>query len=230
MPRGKRLIVPNCPHHIVQRGHDRKAVFVCDEDYQHYINTLAETKQELGVAVYAYCLMTNHIHLIVDPLDQPANLSVLMKKLSSKQTRYTNRLEGRSGTLWESRFKSSPVESDAYLLQCSRYVELNPVKANMVKQAENWKWSSYAAKIGLCSQAWLDFDGCYRGLSTTESGRQSTYREFVEGQVSERKDLQIHDALERCQLTGTGIFTDEIEKRMGRRIENRGPGRPRKGG
>ena len=73
MPRGKRLIVPNCPHHIVQRGHDRKAVFVCDDDYKHYLSTLAETKKALGVAIYAYCLMTNHVNLIVDPKDQLAN-------------------------------------------------------------------------------------------------------------------------------------------------------------
>jgi putative transposase len=204
-------------------------VFVCDEDYQHYLSTLAETKKELGLAVYAYCLMTNHVHLIVDPMDQPEHLSVLMKKLSSKQTRYTNRVEGRSGTLWESRFKSSPIEADAYLLQCSRYVELNPVKAKMVKRAETWKWSSFAEKIGLRQKDWLDFDVCYLGLSETERGRQTSYRQFVEDQVSEKKDKQIHDALERCQLTGTGKFTDEIEKRMGKRIENRGPGRPEKG-
>ena len=85
MPRWRRIIVPNCPHHIVQRGHDRKAVFVCDEDYLHYLNTLAETKQELGVAVYAYCLMTNHVHLIVDPLEQPENLSALMKTFREKK-------------------------------------------------------------------------------------------------------------------------------------------------
>ena len=107
---------------------------------------------------------------------------------------------------------------------------LNPVKANMVKQAENWKWSSYAAKVGISSKEWLDFDVCYIGLSKSESGRQSSYRQFVEGQASDKKDQQIHDALERCQLTGTGKFTDEIEKRMGRRIENRGQGRPRKRG
>jgi len=230
MPRGRRLIVPNCPHHIVQRGHDKKAVFVCDDDYQHYLNTLEETKKELGVAVYAYCLMTNHVHLIIDPLEQPENLSALMKKLSSKQTRYTNRLEGRSGTLWESRFKSSPVETDAYLLQCSRYVELNPVKANMVERPEVWPWSSYGAKVGLHKKGLLDFDACYLGLSESGIARQTSYRQFVEGQVSEKKDQKIYDAIARCQLTGTGKFTDEIESRMGRRVENRGPGRPRSKG
>ncbi|TNC80450.1 MAG: transposase [Oleiphilus sp.] len=229
MPRGRRLIVPNCPHHVVQRGHDRKAVFICDDDYQHYLSTLADTKKELGLSVYAYCLMTNHVHLIVDPLDQTENLSALMKKLSGKQTRYTNSLERRTGTLWESRFKSSPIETDAYLLECSRYVELNPVKAGMVEKAEDWKWSSYGQKVGLCKKEWLDFDVCYLGLSKAESERQKNYRQFVESRVDENTTQQIFNSLERCQLTGTGTFTDEIERRLGRRIQNRGPGRPRKG-
>lgn len=221
--------MPNCPHHVVQRGHDRKSVFICDDDYQHYLSTLADTKKELGLAVYAYCLMTNHVHLIVDPLDQTENLSALMKKLSGKQTRYTNSLERRTGTLWESRFKSSPIETDAYLLECSRYVELNPVKAGMVEKAEDWKWSSYGQKVGLCKKEWLDFDVCYLGLSKNESERQENYRQFAESRVDENTTQQIFDSLERCQLTGTGKFTDEIERRLGRRIRNRGPGRPRKG-
>jgi len=130
------------PHHVVQCGHDRKAVFICDDDYSHYLNTLAEAKKEFNVAVYSFCLMTNHVHLILDPKDKPERLSAVMKKASSKQTRYTNKLEGRSGTLWESRFKSSPIESDTYLLQCSRYVEFNPVKAKMVSRPEEWSQKS----------------------------------------------------------------------------------------
>jgi putative transposase len=98
-------------------------------------------------------------------------------------------------------------------------VELNPVKANMVNSPEDWKWSSFAEKVGLRKKDWLDFDVCYLGLSETERGRQTSYRQFVEDQVSEKKDQQIHDALERCQLTGTGKFTDEIEKRVELRIQ-----------
>lgn len=230
MPRGKRLIVPNCPHHIVQRGHDRKAVCICEDDFKNYLTTLEETKKELDVAVYAYCLMTNHVHLIVDPKDNPENLSLLMKKLSSKQTRYVNKLEGRTGTLWESRYKSSPIQTDAYLLQCSRYVELNPVKAKMVKQAEDWPWSSYQEKVGSRELDWLDFDECYLGLADTTKHRQRHYREFVEACEVDSTNEKIRLALDRCQLTGTSYFVDEIERRMGLRVESRGQGRPRKGG
>ncbi len=171
--------------------------------------------------------MTNHVHLIVDPKDNPVNLSLLMKKLSSKQTRYVNKLEGRTGTLWESRYKSSPIETDSYLLQCSRYVELNPVKAKMVKQAEDWPWSSYQEKVGSRELDWLDFDECYLGLADTTKHRQRRYREFVEACGVDSTNDKIRLALDRCQLTGSSYFVDEIERRMGLRVESRGQGRPK---
>ena len=231
MPRGRRLIVPNCPHHVVQRGHDKKAVFVCDEDYAHYLNTLEEAKNEFDVAVYAFCLMTNHVHLILDPKNRPECLSALMKKVSSKQTRYTNKLEGRSGTLWESRFKSSPIETDTYLLQCSRYVELNPVKARMVSEPEDWAWSSYSTKVGLrtCEhiRTWLDADQTYLGLSPNNKERHELYGAFIKCTVQDRERIKMSQALERSKLRGSGKLVDEIERRMGLRVEDRGPGRPK---
>ncbi|MCH2160071.1 MAG: transposase [Oleiphilaceae bacterium] len=223
--------MPNCPHHVVQRGHDKKAVFVCDEDYAHYLNTLEKAKKEFDVAVYSFCLMTNHVHLILAPKNRPECLSALMKKVSSKQTRYTNKLEGRSGTLWESRFKSSPIETDTYLLQCSRYVELNPVKARMVSEPEDWAWSSYGVKVGLKAgehiRTWLDADQTYLGLSPNKKERHRRYRAFVKSAVPEQERIKISQALERSQLTGSGKFVDEIERRMGLRVEERGPGRPK---
>ena len=86
-----RVIVPHCPHHVVQRGHNLKAVFVADADYQYYLDTLVEWKQELGVRVYAYCLMTNHIHLVLDPGEKPDNIDLLMKRMAGRQTRYVNK-------------------------------------------------------------------------------------------------------------------------------------------
>lgn len=123
MPRTGRVMLPNYPHHIVQRGHNRQVVFVERKDYECYLSDLRELKDAFGVKVYAYCLMTNHVHLLLAPDESVAGLSQLMKTLSARMTRYRNRLEGRSGTLWESRFKSSVVQSDAYLLACSRYIE-----------------------------------------------------------------------------------------------------------
>ena len=132
-------MVPNTPHHIVQRGHNKQVVFVSDDDYQYYLENLFEWKAQLNCKVYAWCLMTNHIHLVINPGDEVDNLGKLMKRLAGKQTRYVNRLERRSGSLCEGRYKSSPIETDTYLLACCRYVELNPVRAKMVEKPEEYR-------------------------------------------------------------------------------------------
>ncbi len=116
MPRKERLILVGYPHHIVQRGHDRNVVFAEQEDYLYYLTNLLECKQALGIDMYAYCLMTNHVHLLLQPNERGRSLSALMKVVAARQTRYRNRLERRTGTLWESRYKSSPVDSNGYLL------------------------------------------------------------------------------------------------------------------
>jgi REP element-mobilizing transposase RayT len=131
MPRIGRAILQYYPHHVVQRGHNRQVVFAEAGDCERYLETLAQFKDVYGVKVYAFCLMTNHVHLLVAP-EEIAGLGQLMKRLAGRQTRYHNRLEGRTGTLWESRYKSSPVDTDDYLLACIRYIELNPVRARMV--------------------------------------------------------------------------------------------------
>lgn len=143
MPRTGRVVLPNNPHHIVQRGHNRQVVFAEARDYQYYLDNFRIFKCEYDVKVDAYCLMTNHVHLVLEP---PANVSVLgdlMKRLAGRQTRYVNRIEGRSGTLWGGRFKSSPIQTEHYFLGCCRYVELNPVRAGMVKYPNQYRWSSY---------------------------------------------------------------------------------------
>ncbi len=129
MPRMARVVLPNYPHHVVQRGHDRQVVFAGAGDCRRYLRDLRELKEAFDVRVYAYCLMTNHVHLLLSPGERASGLGRLMKALAARATRYRNRLERRSGTLWEGRYKSSVVDSDAYLLACCRYIELNPVRA-----------------------------------------------------------------------------------------------------
>lgn len=140
MPRMGQTVLPNYQHHVVQRGYNRQVVFADKQDYQRYIADLCELKDVFGIKVYAYCLMTNHVHLLPAPGEAIAGLGQLMKALAARATRYRNRLEGRNGTLWESRYKSSVVESDAYLLACCRYIELNPVRACMVAEAVDYPW------------------------------------------------------------------------------------------
>ncbi|GJL66565.1 MAG: transposase [Nitrospirales bacterium] len=227
MPRKLRMIFPGLPHHVVQRGHNRKAVFVEDSDYQYYLDNLEEGKQRFAVKVYAYCLMTNHVHLVIEPTKETKSVSELMKLLAARQTRWVNKLERRSGSLWEGRYKVSPVCRDEYLLQVCRYVELNPVKAKMVREAASYRWSSYRRKVGLEEKGFLDFDAMYQSLSGNVSRRRKLYQRFVEVSKDEHSRL-IEEALSRNQLTGGSQFRDEIELRFGIRVENRGRGRPRR--
>lgn len=228
MPRKARVVLPGCPHHVIQRGHNRQVVFVADQDYQYYLATLAEWKQKLGCRVYAYCLMSNHVHLIIDPGSDAANLAALMKRVAGRQTRLVNRLERRTGSLWEGRYKSSAIETDRYLLACCRYVELNPVRASMVVNPADYRWSSYRAKIGLQACDWLDRDCCYLGLAETTEARRKKYQAWVLSGTLASELRLIREASQRGQLVGSALFRDEVERKTGRRVESRGPGRPKR--
>ena len=228
MPRTSRLIVPGFPHHIIQRGHNRQVVFASGEDYLYYLDNLREWKEKLGCAVYAYCLMTNHIHLIIDPGSNENNLALLMKRLAGRQTRYVNKMEKRTGSLWEGRYKSSPINTDEYLLACCRYVELNPVRAGIVIEPAEYRWSSYSSKICAQKHDWLDYDPCYVGLGNLHEKRAEKYAEWVMSSVPAYEVEHIRQSLQRGQLTGSSRFVDEIEIKTERRVEFRGQGRPRK--
>jgi putative transposase len=228
MPRLARVVLPNYPHHVVQRGHNKQLVFAEDADYRYYLDTLATFKAELDIKVYAFCLMSNHVHLILQPGEAIADLGRLMKHLAGRQTRFVNRQAARTGTLWEGRYKSSPIETDAYLLACCRYVELNPVRARMAETPAAYPWSSYRWHAGEAAESgWLDMDPCYAALASTCEARAAAYRDFVQNAIPEGEWRLIRQALQRGQLTGSERFTDQVEAMVRRRIEHRGRGRPR---
>ncbi|AXJ04707.1 transposase [Pseudomonas fluorescens] len=230
MPRTGRIVLPHYPHHIVQRGHNRQVVFAEPADFERYLSDLRELKEALGIKVYAFCLMTNHVHLLLAPGETTSNLGQLMKAIVGRMTRYRNKVEGRSGTLWESRYKSSVVQSDTYLLACSRYIELNPVRANMVARAEDYRWSSFALRLRDFSKtSWLDKDPCFLQLGPTDAIRHERYKSFIEGATPSNELQLIRAALQRGQLTGDTRFVDEIEKFTGRRVHFRVRGRPERG-
>jgi len=228
MPRKARIVLKNTAHHIIQRGHNRQAVFVEPSDYQYYLSTLREWKEKLGVQIYGYCLMTNHVHLIANPGYDETHLGLLMKRLAGRQTRYVNYMERRIGSLWAGRNKASPIDTDEYLLACSRYVDMNPVRAGMVSHPQEYPWSSYRQKAGL-EAMWLDIDPCYSGLDCSIERRQNKYAIYVAENPPQAELEQIRSAVNRSQLTGSGRFIDEVESRLGIRVENRGQGRPKVG-
>jgi putative transposase len=226
MGRPPRLLLPGFPHHIVQRGHNRNAVFVEASDYEYYLANLDEWKQKCAVEVHAWCLMPNHVHLVLTPRKQGTGISGLMRRLSARQGRYVNRLERRLGTLWCGRFRSSVIDTDAYLLACLRYVELNPVRAGIVSHPADYPWSSYQERMGFSPPALLDADPVTILLGDSIERRRRSYAQYLHTSTDTADEELIRHSVNRNQLTGGSQFIRAIEQRTGLRIENRGRGRP----
>ncbi|NKF28374.1 transposase [Pseudomonas sp. BGM005] len=184
----------------------------------------------MGIKVIAYRLMTNHVHLLLAPPgESTSSLGLLMKALAGRMTRYRNKVEGRTGTLWERRYQSSVVQSDTYLLACGRYIELNLVRARVVARAEDYRWSSFAPRLCDFSEStWLDKDPCFMEPRPTDAKRRERYKSFVEMATPTNELQLIRGARRRGQLTGNLKFVDEIENITGRRIQFRDRGRPEK--
>jgi putative transposase len=154
MPRAARLVLPGVPHHVTQRGNRRQATFFCDGDYALYLNLLRYWCGRAGTAVWAWCLMPNHVHLVL----VPSQMEGLRDALAETHRRYTwriNQREGWMGHLWQSRFASFPMD-EPHLHSCFRYVELNPVRAGLAARPEDWRWSSARAHLGLAADGVTD--------------------------------------------------------------------------
>ena len=229
MSRGPRIVLPELPHHVVQRGHNRQVVFTGDGDYSYYLRNLREEKERLGCRVYAYCLMANHVHLILDPGEDTARLASLMKILAGRQTRLVNAIESRSGTLWEGRFRSSPIATIDYLFACCRYVELNPVRAGVVDDPVRYRWSSYAIHAGRSSGGWLDDHPAHLGIGNDPGERATCYREWVAASSAPAGQWNLfRAAIQRGQVSADTGALGALAFTLGKRFEQRGPGRPRK--
>ena len=148
MARRPRFPISDSPLHVVQRGNDRRACFFSERDYRLYLKLLHESCVRCGVLVHAYVLMTNHVHLLLTPLAAGA-VSRMMQLAGARYVRYVNRTTGRTGTLWEGRYRASLIESDRHLLAACRYIDLNPVRAGLVPRASDYRWSGYGALTGI---------------------------------------------------------------------------------
>ncbi|MEM7540097.1 MAG: transposase [Pseudomonadota bacterium] len=229
MPRKRRCYVPGVPAHIVQRGNDRQAVFFDDSDYATYLSFLRESAERYGCAVHAFVLMTNHVHLLMTPHDE-SSISRVLQHLGSKYVTYVNHTYKRSGTLWEGRHKGSVVDSERYALVCSRYIELNPVRAGMVLEAGLYRWSSFRRNARGETHEWLVDSQGYRNLGTTAIERQKIYGRLFEGLVKERDVDSIRTHLESGTPLGSDRFRREIESMIGRKLGYARRGRPAKKG
>jgi len=226
MPRRPRIHLPGVPLHIVQRGHNRDACFFADDDYLAYRHWLGEALKESGCTLHAYVLMTNHVHLLLTP-PQPEDVPRLIISLGRRYVQYINKTYRRTGTLWDSRYKSSLVQEDTYLLLCQRYIELNPVRADMVKDPAHYRWSSYAANALGQSDSLITPHPLYTAMAADDAGRRENYQALFLSHIDKTTIADIRLALSQSQPLGNTRFMDTIEKMTGQRREAKPRGRPR---
>jgi putative transposase len=228
MPRKPRFFLPGIPVHAVQRGHSREPVFYEDGDYQAYLYWLGEAARRYGCAIHAYVLMTNHVHVLVTPADEDG-ISQMMQYVGRRYVPYINRTYGTSGTLWEGRYKASLVQEEAYLLTCMRYIELNPVRADMVKSPAHYRWSSYRSNGQGKEDKLLTPHETYMALGRTLEKRGEAYRELFKAHL----DIGMLDAINAAWQTGTPLgneyFRDKIERKLKCKVGYSKRGRPKKG-
>ena len=227
MARLPRLVLPDWPHHVIQRGNNRQPIVRSDADRRAWRSFLAEALDIYGVRLHAYVLMDNHFHLLLTPPDAPA-LSRMMQSLGRRYVGAHNAIHARSGTLWEGRFRCSPVETERYLLACARYIELNPVRAGMVSHAQDHAWSSAAHHLGLKRDPLITEHPLYWDLGNTPFERQRAWRDLIESGLSEREATHITETALKGWALGSPAFVQEHEPEGTRRMAPRSRGRPRK--
>ena len=187
--------------HVIQRGHNRQVCFFADGDDQYYLRHLNEQSIKYDCSIHAYVLMTNHVHLLVTP-EKREGVSLMMKNLSQRYVQYVNRVYERRGTLWEGRFRSFLTQSDSYALACYRYIELNPVRANMVEHPREYKWSSYAANADGRATSLVTPHSIYLALGTDDVARRRRYRALVQSGLDEDILNKIRYAINSSTVLG----------------------------
>ena len=194
MPRPRRFAIAGQPLHIVQRGNNRTPTFVAVGDYLVYLQLLAAAATHAGCAVHAYALMGNHVHLLLTP-DGPWSASALLHQVGSRYVRYFNDRHERTGTLWEGRFRSCVVDSEAYVLRCYRYIERNPVRAGIVADAADYPWSSYRRNALGVRNPLIRPHPVYEALDGDAQVRLAAYRAIVDSDVPAQELSELRAAL-----------------------------------
>jgi putative transposase len=220
MPRRPRFWIRDVPLHILQRGNNRAACFYAEEDYRFYLHWLQLNAEHYGCAIHAYVLMTNHVHLMLTPKERDS-ASKLMQSLGRRYVQYVNRVHRRSGTLWEGRFRASPVEAESYLLICSRYIELNPVRAAVVKDPADYIWSSYRHHALGAPDRVVTEHALFNALGATPAERAVAYRALFRTELDEREVNAIRTAVNHGGILSSDRFIERVSKIAGIRKTTR---------
>lgn len=227
MARLPRLIIPNQPHHIIQRGNNRQPIFVDEEDYLYFLKWMREAARLFKVAIHAYVLMPNHIHLLASPSDV-SGLAKMMQWIGRYYVPYFNHKHQRVGTLWQGRYKATVIDSERYFMVCCRYIELNPVRAYIVQVPSEYRWSSFAHHAGIAVDPYITDHPLYWALGNTPFDRQATYKQLMEQALTLREATEINEATHKGWALGSEQFKQGLEKQTNRRVRPAKRGRPKK--
>jgi putative transposase len=227
MPRQPRYFIPNIPQHVIQRGVDRQAVFFSAQDYELYIETLRASASHYDCSIHAFVLMTNHTHLLITPGTE-RSLPLLMQAMGRGYVQKLNRRYNRTGTLWQGRYKACLIQDDPYLLTCYRYIELNPVRAGIVRLPGDYRYSSYRHNATGESDALLTAHPVYQSLAATQEKRLAAYRALFADEIAPELLELVRNTTNACRVLGNDKFKDQVETMLGRSVRPGKSGRPPK--
>jgi len=225
MARLPRLSLAGYPHHIIQCGNNRQAIFDSPQDYQLFLDLLSDNARKFDVAIHSYVLMTNHFHLLVTPQTDDG-LPQMMQAVGRRYVRYFNDSYERSGTLWEGRYKSTLIQTDRYLLTCMAYIDLNPVRAGMVVSPRDYLWSSYGHYCGQRIDKLVSPHPLFWALGNTPFAREAAYAELVRKGVEMVQQKALTDSALYGWPLGDLDFVNSLQKKTTRRVTKNTPGRP----
>lgn len=227
MVRPLRAVVAGVSVHIIQRGHNGSQVFFGADDALKYLGWLEDSAKRHGLAVHAYVLMTNHLHLLATPARNDS-LQRVMQQVGTRYAMYLNETRDRSGSLWEGRYRAAPVESERYLLACSRYIELNPVRAGIAKHPHEFRWSSYRHNAGEKADSLITAHPMYRALGGGDEARAKAYRGLFDAVLGENSLTLIRTATNAGLPLGSSDFAASMGRALGRSFDKPRRGRPPK--
>jgi putative transposase len=227
MARLPRFVIPGQPQHIILRGNNRTEIFCADADYQFYLEKLQQACTTHGCELHAYVLMTTHVHLLITPQEEQS-LAKAIQMLGRYYVQYYNYSYRRTGTLWEGRYKATLIDSETYLLTCMRYIELNPVRADMVAHPSEYPWSSYRTNALGQPNELVTPHLEYRRLGKTDAERQASYRQLFKHRIPETSLAEIREATNKAWVLGNDRFKHRIQKQLDRRVEPKAKGGDRK--
>jgi len=228
MARLPRFFAPGYCLHVIQRGNNRGALFFKKTDYPIYLEFLKDAAARYGCSIHAYVLMTNHVHLLLTP-DQPESLPKTLQSVGRRYVQHVNATYQRTGTLWEGRYRATLIDGDSYFLTCCRYIELNPVRAEMVAHPREYLWSSYHSHAYGKQDPLLTPHALYRGLGRTAGERQKAYRSLYRHHLSGETLDEIREATNKAWVLGGERFKVRLAKKLDRRVSPLPRGRPRLG-